>query len=149
MLNWGCIWLCTPLFHCFTQPSVCCCSESVLFVIHLHLIYLQCFLCFRIRTVCHASTLSTSIHLTLLQPQKLGVQALGIALLTGDRFGSVLLSMPTLLAACCSLSVYKLNTYVSGKCQTASLQVPLMERIYRSFWYRKGDVFALLWDMQR
>ncbi|KAL0030818.1 hypothetical protein WJX77_007974 [Trebouxia sp. C0004] len=28
-------------------------------------------------------------------------------------------------------------------------EVPLMERIYRSFWYRKGDVFALLWDMQR
>lgn len=24
-----------------------------------------------------------------------------------------------------------------------------MERMYRSFWYRKGDVFALLWDMQR
>ena len=79
------------------------------------------------------------------------MQALGIALLTGDRLGSVLLSMPTLLllAACCSLSVYKLNSYISGKCHTASLQVPLMERIYRSFWYRKGDVFALLWDMQR
>ena len=29
------------------------------------------------------------------------------------------------------------------------MQVPLMERIYRSFWYRKGDVFALLWDLQR
>ncbi|DBA71037.1 TPA: hypothetical protein ACH3X2_011464 [Trebouxia sp. C0005] len=28
-------------------------------------------------------------------------------------------------------------------------EVPLMERIYRAFWYRKGDVFALLWDLQR
>ena len=24
-----------------------------------------------------------------------------------------------------------------------------MERLYRYFWRRKGDVYALLWDMQR
>lgn len=29
------------------------------------------------------------------------------------------------------------------------MQMPLMERIYRYFWRRKGDVYALLWDMQR
>ena len=28
-------------------------------------------------------------------------------------------------------------------------QVPPMERIYRYFWRQKGDVYALLWDMQR
>lgn len=28
-------------------------------------------------------------------------------------------------------------------------QVPPMERLYRYFWRRKGDVYALLWDMQR
>jgi hypothetical protein len=31
----------------------------------------------------------------------------------------------------------------------APLQVPPMERIYRYFWRQKGDVYALLWDMQR
>ena len=29
------------------------------------------------------------------------------------------------------------------------LQVPPVERLYRYFWRRKGDVYALLWDMQR
>ena len=29
------------------------------------------------------------------------------------------------------------------------LQVPPIERLYRYFWRRKGDVYALLWDMQR
>ncbi len=29
------------------------------------------------------------------------------------------------------------------------VQVPPMERIYRYFWRQKGDVYALLWDMQR
>ncbi|KAL3151979.1 hypothetical protein ABBQ32_001101 [Trebouxia sp. C0010 RCD-2024] len=28
-------------------------------------------------------------------------------------------------------------------------QVPPIERLYRYFWRRKGDVYALLWDMQR
>ena len=44
------------------------------------------------------------------------------------------------------------NLYITSGCSSHTivvLQVPPVERLYRYFWRRKGDVYALLWDMQR
>ncbi|KAL0026874.1 hypothetical protein WJX77_008256 [Trebouxia sp. C0004] len=44
----------------------------------------------------------------------------------------------------------KLNRKRSARIPAVMLpQAPPMERIYRYFWRQKGDVYALLWDMQR